>query len=246
MTLAAFFGQVFLLGAPTAAVFCLVCTTDPRLVLFTIGGAFWWALSALIASTWWYIVAPMQQYPAFGIGFAVAFQELFRWGFVALVSFVLPFLFHCPSSLCVFTPFFVCPHFRWFEKRVNMLTGKKELPSMVLLGLASGVGTAAMYACVEIVPVLIEGMGPATVFSRACPHTSLFTLASVTGLVFTLLHMIWSVFGFLLYAHRALVVAPVLVLSHFGASYFVCSSSWHASHASFLTCFTSSPFCRHS
>lgn len=104
-----------------------------------------------------------------------------------------------------------------------MLTGKKELPSVVLLGLASGVGTAAIYACVEIVPVLIEGMGPATVFSRACPHTSLFTLAAVTGLVFTLLHMLWSVFGFLLYAHRAYVVAPVLVLSHFGASYFVCS-----------------------
>lgn len=103
-----------------------------------------------------------------------------------------------------------------------MLTGKKELPSVVLLGLASGAGTAAIYACVEIVPVLIEGMGPATVFSRACPHTSLFTLAAVTGLVFTLLHMLWSVFGFLLYAHRAYVVAPVLVLSHFGASYFVC------------------------
>ena len=104
MTLAAFFGQVFLLGAPTAAVFCLVCTTDPRLVLFTIGGAFWWALSALIASTWWYIVAPMQQYPAFGIGFAVAFQELFRWGFVALVSFVPSFPLSLPLvTLCVHT-----------------------------------------------------------------------------------------------------------------------------------------------
>lgn len=109
MTLAAFFGQVLLLGAPTAAVFCLVCTTDPRLVLFSIGGAFWWALSALVASTWWYAIAPMQPYPAFAIGFAVAFQELFRWGFVSLVTYVPPFSLRCCCCCCLCSHIpFVC------------------------------------------------------------------------------------------------------------------------------------------
>ena len=112
--------------------------------------------------------------------------------------------------------------FSWFEKRVNMLTGKKELPSMILLGLASGVGAATLYACVNVVPVLIEGMGPGTVFSRSCPTMSIFTLSAVTCFIMEWLHMIWNIFGFLLFARRIFAVAPILILSHFAAAYFVC------------------------
>jgi len=86
MTLSAFFGQVFIIAGPPVSVFCAVCCTDPRLVIFTIGGGFWWAFSALLSSVWWYIVEPMQEHPAFGIGFAVLIQELCRWPFVALTK----------------------------------------------------------------------------------------------------------------------------------------------------------------
>ena len=102
MTLEAFFGQVFLVAGPVVAVFCTVCAVDPRLVIFTVGGGFWWAFSALISSVFWYIVAPMQMYPAFGIGFAVLFQELARWGFVALVRCVFSLFFYCDVDHDVF------------------------------------------------------------------------------------------------------------------------------------------------
>ena len=90
MTLSAFFGQVFLLAAPSVSMFCMFCASDPRLVIFAIGGAFWWGLSALIASLWWYAIAPMHEYPIFGVYFGVIFQELVRWGFTVAVKFVVP------------------------------------------------------------------------------------------------------------------------------------------------------------
>ena len=113
----------------------------------------------------------------------------------------------------------------WFEKRVNRLTGKKELPSILLLGLASGVGSATLYACVNAVPVLIEGMGPGTVFSQSCPSTSLFTLTALTTFIMECLQIIWGIFGFLIFAGRSFWLLPILLLSHFGASLFVCFSN---------------------
>jgi len=91
---------------------------------------------------------------------------------------------------------------------------------MVMLGLSSGVGAATLYACVNVVPVLIEGMGPGTVFSMSCTTTSIFTLSAITSFIMEWLHMIWNVFGFLLFAQGVIFAAPLLVLSHFGAAYF--------------------------
>lgn len=124
---------------------------------------------------------------------------------------------------------FAAPH-RAFEKRVNRLTGKKELPNELLLGVASGTGIAACYSCATIVPGLIESMGPGTIFSVACPHTSLFTLQAVTGFLFSLLHIIWSVYGFMAYSCRVFMLIPILVLSHLAASSFVCGLEVISAH----------------
>lgn len=193
MTGLAFSGDIFIAFSPVFWVFVLAVTRDNRLTILSIGGAFSWMLSVLLSSIWWYVIAPMQASPWFTILWSVIFQELVRCGFCFLVF--------------------------WTEKRLG--ADKKEFPNRLMIALAVGVGTSAVYVLVNIVPILWEALGPATLFAPACPTVSLFTIAAIHGMLFSLLHMLLSVIAFIAYEFRRWVFMVILWVSHFAASYFV-------------------------
>jgi len=76
-----FFGCLFIALAPPTAIFSLVISQNPRLIILTIGGSFFWLLSILIASVWWSIIAPLQNVYYWIIPWSVLFQEAIRFAF---------------------------------------------------------------------------------------------------------------------------------------------------------------------
>jgi anterior pharynx defective protein 1 len=195
MTRIAFTGDVFIAFSPAFVVFVLAVCRDNRLVILSIGGAFSWMLSVLLASMFWYVVAPMQAARWFTVLWSVVFQELVRAGFCHLVF--------------------------WTERRLNAVAADKKgaFPNHLLIALAVGVGTGTVYVLVNVVPVIWEALGPGTLFAAACPSASLFTLAAIHGMLFSLLHMVLSVVAFVAYEFRRWLLIAVLWGAHFSASY---------------------------
>lgn len=200
MTVGAFVGQLLVAVSPSLALFSLGVTRDARQTVLAIGGAFFWMLAALLASALWYAAGPMQRHAWFTLLCAVLLQELVRAAFARLVGLV--------------------------ERRMSARSGgKRELPPTVATAFAAGVGAALAYVCVVCVPVLVEGIGPGTLFAPACPATSLFTLAALHAALFSLLQVLLSVLAFVAYERHAWVLVAFVWLSHYAASYFVRESS---------------------
>eukprot|EP00727_Mastigamoeba_balamuthi_P010019 m51a1_g564 hypothetical protein (239) ;mRNA; f:501483-502679 len=192
MTYTAFFGDLFISLSPVVALFFLVVIRDHRLTILTIGGAFFWMLGILLSSMWWYIVAPMQGKAWFALLFSVAIQEAVRAAFVYL--------------------------YMWVERRIEELRHDKEFPNRLLVSFSTGVGTANAYVLVMYLPVMWEAKGAATLFSSACPSSSLFSINAVLALEFSLLHVLMMVVAFEAYAERRVWLMITLFLTHYAAS----------------------------
>ena len=97
------------------------------------------------------------------------------------------------------------------------LPGMPALPSNIEIALAIGVGTSFVYALVNVVPVILEGAGPGTIFAPGCPM-SIYHAFSVQGLFFVLFHILWTIMGFLAYEKRSVLQTIMLLCWHFAAS----------------------------
>ncbi|OBS72297.1 hypothetical protein A6R68_13121 [Neotoma lepida] len=70
MTAAVFFGCAFIAFGPALALYVFTIATDPLRVIFLIAGAFFWLVSLLLSSVFWYLVrvisdnrdGPVQKY----------------------------------------------------------------------------------------------------------------------------------------------------------------------------------------
>ncbi|KAF2073363.1 hypothetical protein CYY_005333 [Polysphondylium violaceum] len=86
MTQLLFFGCFFVAFAPIITFFFMVISKNSQLIILSIGGSFFWLVSALIASVWWFIIVPMRESFWFTIPFSIAFQEVFRYIFYRLYA----------------------------------------------------------------------------------------------------------------------------------------------------------------
>ncbi|XP_036048872.1 gamma-secretase subunit APH-1B-like isoform X2 [Onychomys torridus] len=95
MTAAVFFGCAFIAFGPALALYVFTIATDPLRVIFLIAGAFFWLVSLLLSSVFWYLVrvitdhrdGPIQKYLLiFGVLLSVCFQELFRFAYYRLLK----------------------------------------------------------------------------------------------------------------------------------------------------------------
>uniref|UniRef100_A0A8C8TU10 Gamma-secretase subunit APH-1 n=1 Tax=Peromyscus maniculatus bairdii TaxID=230844 RepID=A0A8C8TU10_PERMB len=95
MTAAVFFGCAFIAFGPALALYVFTIATDPLRVIFLIAGAFFWLVSLLLSSVFWYLVrvitdnrdGPTQKYLLiFGVLLSVCFQELFRFAYYRLLK----------------------------------------------------------------------------------------------------------------------------------------------------------------
>ena len=59
--------------------FIFTIAKDPMKVIIMMASAFFWLLALLFSSALWAIVTPLKETLAFGLAFAVLFQELFRF-----------------------------------------------------------------------------------------------------------------------------------------------------------------------
>ncbi|XP_031201563.1 putative gamma-secretase subunit APH-1C, partial [Mastomys coucha] len=95
MTVPVFFGCAFIAFGPAFALYLFTIATDPLRVIFLIAGAFFWLVSLLLSSMFWFLVrvitnnrdGPVQNYLLiFGVLLSVCIQELFRLAYYRLLK----------------------------------------------------------------------------------------------------------------------------------------------------------------
>jgi len=171
-----FFGCLFIAYGPTAAIFSLSIAKSPQLVILCIGSAFFWLVSILLASIWWYVI-PLQTWYWWTVFWSVLFQELMRFVFLKLYQRAE---YDLVSSA-----------------KTSQLTAH---PDILKVALSRGLGVGGTQALVNYVTVLWEAMGDGSYYSPSCPTANLFILSAIYALCFTLLHICWAVLAML--AHR--------------------------------------------
>ncbi|XP_059124150.1 gamma-secretase subunit APH-1B isoform X2 [Peromyscus eremicus] len=170
MTAAVFFGCAFIAFGPALALYVFTIATDPLRVIFLIAGAFFWLVSLLLSSVFWYLVrvitdnrdGPIQTYLLiFGVLLSVCFQELFRTASEGL-------------------------------KNINP---EETTPSMRLLAYVSGLGFGIMSGVFSFVNTLSDSLGPGTVGIHG-DSPQFFLNSAFMTLVIIMLHVFWGIVFF--------------------------------------------------
>uniref|UniRef100_A0A1Y1LK71 Gamma-secretase subunit Aph-1 n=1 Tax=Photinus pyralis TaxID=7054 RepID=A0A1Y1LK71_PHOPY len=171
MTVVEFFGCIFLAFGPPLAMFILTVAHDPVRIIILIAASFFWLLSLLISSLWWFAVVPLRGQLAFGLVFSVIFQEIFRY----LIYKIL----------------------RKAENGLKRITddSMQLIENKHILAYVSGLGFGIISGMFSLVNVLADAIGPATMGLKS--GTQMFFLVSSTiSLSFILFHTFWSVIFF--------------------------------------------------
>jgi len=191
-----FFGCLLIAFSPSFAVFMWLIASSPRLVILTIGSSFFWLLSILLASMWWYVIPPLRTIFFWTIPWSVFFQELFRFLFFKLYTKA--------------------------EKgfiRKNQTTRLTTHPDNFKAALAFGLGSGITHSLVTYIAILWEALGPGSYFSPSCPNLSLFTLSALYSLCFTIYHLLWSLVAFDGFRERNFFKMGAVVACHLVASF---------------------------
>jgi len=190
-----FFGCLFVAFSPAFAIFVWAIAPNARLVIVAIGSSFFWLLSILLASIWWYIIPPLKSVMYWTIPWSVFFQELFRFLFLKLYTKAE----------------------RGFIRRTQ--TAKLTThPDDLLASLAFGLGSGVTHSLVTYLTLLWEATGPASYFSPSCPSVSIFILSALQSFCFILFHCMWSVVAFNGFRERNFWKMGGVVLCHLLAS----------------------------
>jgi len=181
--------------APLLALFIFFISKKSQLVILAIGSGFFWLISILVASMFWFSIPPLKGIYPFVIPCTVLFQELFRWIFYKIYT---------KAEIA-------------FVKTAQLSTSPiSALHSSV----ATGWGIAVAYALVMYVGVLWEGHGPGALFQPSCPSVSVFVISAFYCLCFVLLHICFSIIAFLGFRTHSYSKIAFVVGSHLLASGF--------------------------
>ncbi|CAD0200100.1 unnamed protein product [Chrysodeixis includens] len=192
MTLAEFFScSLLAFGAPLV-MFSLTVANDPVRIIIMIAAAFGWLLSFLLSSLVWYAVVPLRSYLAFGMVFAVIFQEGFRYGMYLLL--------------------------RKTEEGLKEISENHNIGSNKLeMAYVSGLGFGTMSGAFALVNVLADSVGPGTLGLHSGTEYFFVTSAAMT-LCMILLNTFWSVIFFSGFDEKNYLKVGWVVLSHFFVS----------------------------
>jgi len=193
-----FFGCLFIALAPPTAIFSLIIAQNPRLIILTIGGSFFWLLSILIASIWWSIIAPLQNVYYWIIPWSVLFQEAIRF---------------------IFYKLYTKAEKGFVAKRTQQTSHLTTHPDELKASLALGLGIGITHSLITYVTVMWEASGPAAAFSPACPSVNLFLTSALLSLCFILLNVFWTIISFDGFRRRSWLKMIGVVVSHLIASF---------------------------
>ncbi|KAL6050190.1 hypothetical protein STEG23_015198 [Scotinomys teguina] len=178
MTAAVFFGCAFIAFGPALALYVFTIATDPLRVIFLIAGAFFWLVSLLLSSVFWYLVrvitdnrdGPIQQHLLiFGVLLSVCIQELFRLAYYKLLKTA--------------------------SEGLKSINPEETAPSMRLLAYVSGLGFGIMSGVFSFVNTLSDSLGPGTVGIHG-DSPQFFLNSAFMTLVIIMLHVFWGVVFF--------------------------------------------------
>lgn len=192
MTLAEFFScSLLAFGAPLV-MFALTVANDPVRIIIMIAAAFGWLLSFLLSSVVWYAVVPLRSYLAFGMVFAIIFQEAFRYGMYLLL--------------------------RKTEAGLKEISENHDIGSNKLeMAYVSGLGFGTMSGAFALVNVLADSVGPGTLGLHNGTEYFFITSAAMT-LCMILLNTFWSVIFFSGFDDKNYIKVGWVVISHFFVS----------------------------
>jgi len=173
MTYCEFFGCTFIAFGPPLAMFVFTIAKDPMKVIIMMASAFFWLLALLFSSALWAAVYPLKETLAFGLAFAVVFQELFRF----VIYIILRKAEEGLQKVAV------------GEDKISIAANKH------VLGYVAGLGFGVASGAFSLVNVLADSLGPGTVGIKGDPADFFVTSALLT-LAFVLLHVFWSVVFF--------------------------------------------------
>lgn len=192
MTVAEFFGCAFLAFGPPLAMFIFTIAHDPIRIIILIAAAFFWLLSLLISSLFWFAVVPLREYLAFGLVFSIAFQEIFRYVIYKIL--------------------------RKTERGLQEVADNARVTeNKHILAYVSGLGFGIISGIFALVNVLADSVGPATMGLKSGSDIFFITSAAQT-LCTILLHTFWNVIFFnaidtTKYSHLSYVVLSHLFVS---------------------------------
>ncbi|KAF9795791.1 hypothetical protein SFRURICE_013797 [Spodoptera frugiperda] len=192
MTLAEFFScSLLAFGAPLV-MFAFTVANDPVRIIIMIAAAFGWLLSFLLSSLVWYAVVPLRSYLAFGMVFAIIFQEIFRYGMYVLL--------------------------RKTEAGLKEISENHNIGSNKLeMAYVSGLGFGTMSGAFALINVLADSVGPGTLGLHTGTEYFFVTSAAMT-LCMILLNTFWSVIFFSGFDDKNYVKVGWVIVSHFFVS----------------------------
>jgi len=173
MTYCEFFGCAFIAFGPPVAMFVFTIAKDPMKVIIMMASAFFWLLALLFSAALWAAVYPLKETLAFGLVFAVLFQELFRF----VIYYILRKAEEGLAKVAV------------GQDKISIANNKH------VLGYVAGLGFGVASGAFSLVNVLADSIGPGTVGIKGDPSDFFVTSALLT-LAFVLLHVFWSVVFF--------------------------------------------------
>jgi len=191
-----FFGCFLLAFSPAIALYIQVISTNARLIILTIGSAFFWLVAMLLASIWWIIIPSLRHVWFWTILWTILFQELLRFLFFMLYS----------KSEKGFI-------------RKNQTTKLTTHPDNFKAALAFGMGSGITHSLVTYITILWEALGPGTYFSPSCPSVSLFLISAILSCIFILFHILWSIVAFDGFKQRDYLKIASVPICHIIASY---------------------------
>ncbi|KAL5006652.1 hypothetical protein ScPMuIL_015458 [Solemya velum] len=195
MTIMEFFGCTFISFGPALGLFIFTIARDPLRVIVLIASAFFWLLSLLLSSIWWYAVVPLRKDLAFGLTFSVIFQELFRFLFYKMLRKADAGLIKVSQT----------------GQSANI--GRGDITNKHIMAYVSGLGYGIMCGAFSLVNVLADMVGPGTIGIHG--DSKYFFLASAfLTLSYILLHMFWGVIFFNALDRKQYIYLPLVAGSH--------------------------------
>lgn len=189
MTLAEFFSCALLAFGAPLVMFAITIANDPVRIIIMIAAAFGWLLSFLLSSLVWFAVVPLRTYLAFGMTFAIIFQEAFRYGIYVLLR-------KTEAGL------------KEISENHNIGSNKMEMAYV------SGLGFGTMSGAFALINVLADSIGPGTLGLHNGTEYFFVTSAAMT-LCMILLNTFWNIIFFSGLDDKNYYKVGWVIVSHF-------------------------------
>lgn len=199
MTVMEFFGCTCIAFGPAFGLFVFTIARDPLRVIVLITSAFFWLLSLLVSSMWWYAVVPLREKLAFGLVFSVIFQELFRFLFYKLLR-------KADEGLKKVS-----------QQGQDQHMTPQDISNKHIMAYVSGLGFGIISGAFSLINVLADMVGPGTIGIQEDSKYFFLASAFLTA-CFVLLHTFWGVIFFNAldkkqYVHVVLVASSHMLVS---------------------------------